>query len=376
MFAEHIMQNEIQTKIKQLSEKIKSANKDNIHTEEEVKNSFILPFLAALGYDVFDTNIIKPEYTADIGSKKGEKVDYAILQNGEPLVLIEAKHFKENLNNHNNQLVRYFQACASKYNGCRFAILTNGIEYRFFSDTQKENVMDETPFLIINLENLKDRDFGEIRRFAKDSLNLDEIKNIAKTYLYHSKIKEILKNQIENPDDKFVEFFARQITDKPMRQNVLDEFREYVKKTLENIIADEVRERLNKMQEQVQVQIQGNEKIETTEEKQPPKENEESAIVTTEEELQAFYIVQAICAEQNIDLNRIVEKDTINYFNVLLDGKVTKWICRFYFNNLAKKTISFPLENEKSQIAIQNINEIYKHKALFIEALNKRLENK
>ena len=205
---------------------------------------------------------------------------------------------------------------------------------------------------------------------------MDEIKNVAKTYLYHSKIKEILKNQIENPDDKFVEFFARQITDKPMRQNVLDEFREYVKKTLENIIADEVRERLNKMQEQVQVQIQGNEKIETTKEKQPPKENEESAIVTTEEELQAFYIVQAICAEQNIDLNRIVEKDTINYFNVLLDGKVTKWICRFYFNHSAKKTISFPLENEKSQIAIHNINEIYKHKALFIEALNKRLENK
>ena len=110
-----------------LVEKIRNTPKENIQTEEATKMAFIAPFLNLLGYDVFNPSIVVPEFVADVGSKKGEKVDYAIMDNGKPLILIEAKSVHENLDNHNNQLVRYFTVTDAK-----FGILTNGIEYRFF----------------------------------------------------------------------------------------------------------------------------------------------------------------------------------------------------------------------------------------------------
>ncbi|MGX3097454.1 type I restriction endonuclease [Helicobacter sp. 23-1046] len=361
------MEQEIKTALKPLIEKIKQSDKDKIHTEEEVKQSFVLPFLHALGYNVFDTNVIKPEYTADIGTKKGEKVDYAILSNGAPLVLIEVKHHKENLDNHNNQLVRYFQVCAGKY-GCRFGILTNGIEYRFFSDIEKDNVMDKTPFLTINFEKPKDRDIAELQRFAKDSLNVDEIKKVAKTNLYRQQIQEIFKKEIENPSDDFVEFFARQIIGESRRvtQSVKDEFKEPIKKTLRNLINDLANDKITEIKNEI-AQAQSQDSSEVV-------ENEESGIVTTEEELQAFYIVKGIFAERgDIALEQISYKDTRSYFGVLFDNKVTKWICRFYLDG-GKKYLVVSLESEK-RININHIDEIYKYKKELNEALDRRMKN-
>lgn len=180
---------DFQTEIKELSDKI-SKQKPNIQTEEATKTAFILPFLKALGYDVFDPTVVVPEFTADIGAKKGEKVDYAIFKDGKPLILIEAKHYTANLDNHNSQLLRYYTVTEAK-----FGILTNGIEYRFYTDLDNQNKMDEKPFLIINLENLKDKHIKELEQFAKDALNIDQIlsmagrKNISMRYKPHSKLK-------------------------------------------------------------------------------------------------------------------------------------------------------------------------------------------
>lgn len=362
------MEQDIKNTLKPLIEKIKTIDKDKILTEEEVKQSFVLPFLNALGYNVFDTSIVKPEYTADIGTKKGEKVDYAILSNGSPLVLIEVKHHKENLDNHNNQLVRYFQICAGKY-GCRFGILTNGIEYRFFSDIEKDNVMDKKPFLTINFEKPKEREISELQRFAKDSLNVDEIKKVAKANLYRQQIQEIFKQEIENPSDDFVEFFARQIIgDKGKRitQNVKEEFREPIQKTLRNLINDLASDKITEIKNEI-AEAQKQDLNEST-------ESEENGIVTTEEELQAFYIVRGIFAERgDIALERISYKDTRSYFNVLFDNKVTKWICRFYFDG-TKKFFTIMLESEK-RIDINSISEIYKYKKDLNEALDRRIKN-
>lgn len=146
-----------------------------VNTEEATKMTFIMPFLKTLGYDVFNPSIVVPEYTADIGTKKGEKVDYAIFKDSKPFILIEAKNHTENLDNHNNQLVRYFNTNPS----IKFAILTNGIEYRFFTDIEQQNLMDKIPFLVVNLEKLKPRDIKDLKRFICTDLNLDEILSIA-----------------------------------------------------------------------------------------------------------------------------------------------------------------------------------------------------
>ena len=134
--------------IKQISERVERL-KDSLPTEEATKNALIMPFINALGYDVFNPNEVLPEMTCDIGTKKGEKIDYAILENGEPIILIECKHWKQNLSLHDNQLLRYFNVSKAK-----FGVLTNGIIYKFYSDLEEPNKMDEKPFLEIDMYDL------------------------------------------------------------------------------------------------------------------------------------------------------------------------------------------------------------------------------
>jgi hypothetical protein len=132
---------ELQVQLRQLAEKIQQL-KDRIETEESTKPAFVLPFINALGYDTFNPLEVVPEYVADLGIKKGEKVDYAIMQEGEPILIIECKHWKEKLSVHGSQLFRYFHVSKT-----RFALLTNGIHYQFFTDLDEKNKMDERPFL-------------------------------------------------------------------------------------------------------------------------------------------------------------------------------------------------------------------------------------
>lgn len=93
-------------------------------TEEATKNALIMPMLKTLGYDVFDPSIVIPEFTADFGVKKGEKVDYAIRIGGEIQILVECKPVHSDLASvHASQLYRYYSVTKA-----RFGILTNGRE--------------------------------------------------------------------------------------------------------------------------------------------------------------------------------------------------------------------------------------------------------
>lgn len=326
-----------------------------VNTEEATKMTFIMPFLKALGYDVFNPSIVVPEYTADIGIKKGEKVDYAIFKDGKPFILIEAKNHTENLDNHNNQLIRYFNTNPN----IKFAILTNGIEYRFFTDIEQKNLMDKTPFLVINLEKLKPRDIKDLKRFICTDLNLDEILNIAIEKKYYRNIQDIFKNEIENPSDEFTSFFAKQITEKRMTNAVLEEFRNYIKKSFKEIINDLAYDKITNIKNNLQA-------VNDDEDEEEIDSNKE--IVTTEEELQSFYIVKSILAETDTNLDDITYKDTLSYFSILYQNKVTKWICRLYFNN-SKKFITFPDGTSQN---IEKLEDIYKFKENILNSLNSR----
>ena len=181
---------ELSTKIQELSSRIQTL-KENVLTEEATKHSFIMPFISALGYDIFNPMVVVPEFTADISKKKNEKVDYAIMYNNKPLILIEAKSHTENLDLHATQLERYFTVTES-----RFAILTNGIEYRFFTDLEKPNKMDTTPFFTFNILAIKDRDLKELEKFTSANLDIDKILASAENKKYVSAIKSIFKDEV------------------------------------------------------------------------------------------------------------------------------------------------------------------------------------
>jgi len=349
----------MEAKIKALGDRIKTM-KDKILTEEATKQSFVMPFLSVLGYDVFDPTVIVPEFTADIGTKKGEKVDYAILRDGKPIMIIEVKSHTENLNNHNNQLVRYFHVT-----DCKFAILTNGLEYRFFSDLEEQNKMDKTPFLVINLENVRDRDIKELVKFAKDVLDTETILQMASTKKYHREIQAIFKAEVDNPSDDFVTFFARKITERRMSTAVIEEFRGYVKKSFADVLNDMANDKIQAIQSTLSVPQQ----IEEVQEEEPVVD--EKQVITTEDELNAFYIVRSIVGE-TIGIKNVSYKDTMSYFNILYQGKVTKWICRLYFNG-KQKTLGLPDENgAEVKIAINSVDELYNHKEELIASAEKR----
>ncbi|MGE4512093.1 MAG: type I restriction endonuclease [Sulfurimonadaceae bacterium] len=336
-------------RVKNLSLKIQNL-RDSVVTEEATKHSFVMPFIGLLGYDVFDPTVVIPEFTADIGKKKGEKVDYAILQNGHPLILIEVKTHTENLDRHATQLERYFTVTDSK-----FAILTNGIEYRFYSDLEKMNKMDAKPFLIINLLDLKDRELKELERFTKENLDIEKILTMANKQKYITQIKKIFKDEVLNPSDELSKFFANQLAEsKRLTQNVIDEFKGYVKIAFADIVNDMAQDKINSLKSKLSVEINDEAANEEILEK-------EDGIITTEEEIEGYFIVKSILAE-TIPLARVVGRDTKSYFGILLDDNNRKWICRLRFNTSQKYISLHENDKEETKYAIDKLEDIYGYK--------------
>jgi hypothetical protein len=171
-----------------------------IQTEEATKNAMIMPLIQILGYNVFDPLEVTPELVADVGTKKGEKVDYAILKDGKPIILFECKKAGGDLNiNHAGQLFRYFHVTAA-----RFGVLTNGLVYRFFTDLEQPNKMDEKPFFEFNILDFKDRDVEELKKFAKSAFDLETILTTANELKYTRAIQTRLNEWMVSPSEDFV----------------------------------------------------------------------------------------------------------------------------------------------------------------------------
>lgn len=214
--------------------------KDSISTEEATKTSIVLPFFSLLGYDIFNPLEFIPEYTADTGTKKGEKVDYAVMQNGDPIMIIEAKSINTDLNSkHINQLFRYFTVTKA-----RFGILTNGIVYRFFSDLEETNKMDLTPFLEINLLDMKPDTITELKKFCKESFDMKGILDSASELKYTSLLKNAIAEQFTNPSEQFIRALIKNIYNGTKTQSVIDKFRELTITAMNDYISDVLNDRL------------------------------------------------------------------------------------------------------------------------------------
>lgn len=366
----------------QLSDNIKK-QKDKIATEEATKNAFIMPMIAALGYDVFNPFEVVPEMDCDLIKKKGEKIDYAIMKDENPILLIECKHCKQDLNLHDTQLQKYFVASKA-----RFGVLTNGIEYRFYTDLEKINIMDEKPFLVVNMLDLSDADIEQLKKFHKSYYNEEDVLSTANELKYTTEIKSILNNEFASPTAEFVRFFARQAyTSGQITSKVIDMFTPLVKKSITSVINDIISDRLNtaiKNSEQTSDSLQTidntsiNTSTEDTEEKLPDGVvymDKESGVVTTQEELDAYNIVRSIL-RKSVDVSRITYKDYKSYFVVNIDNSQWFWICRVSIG-ARKKQIGIPVDQYKSceWIQIDNMDDIFKYADRLEEALKMAIKS-
>jgi len=327
---------------------------EGIQTEEATKMSMIVPFFQILGYDVFNPNEFCPEYTADVGIKKGEKVDYAILLDGSPQVLIECKWCGQQLDKHDSQLFRYFSTSSAK-----FAILTNGLEYRFYTDLNEENKMDLTPFLTIDIRNLKEQTISELKKFCKDAFDKDNILSTASELKYSSLIHEWLTKQTETVSDDFAKVILGDIYDGFKTQKIIDKFKPIIKKTFNNYINNMVNEKISSaLTPDTPDEIEDEADISTA-----PKKK----IVTTDDELQAFNIIRAILAEE-IDLSKITYRDTESYFGILYGDNNRKPICRLNLD-VRKKYVMIPDENKNfTRFHLDNLVNLYDYKTQLIAA--------
>ena len=327
--------------LKKLSVQVKE-RMVHISNEEMTKQALIIPFVQMLGFDVFNPIEVRPEYSADFGKKKGEKVDYALFKDNEPIIFIEAKAVNENLNNHDAQLSRYFNSTTE----VKLAVLTNGVEYRFFTDLNANNVMDDTPFLKINLLDLKDSDIENLNNLRKENFDKESLINYAEELVYTSTLNDTLRNLFSNPSDEFIRFIVKDFSETRITSNVIERFRPLVKKSISNAVLEIVSKGLYQQEASATKQ----EDLETENEKVEDldiKELNKKGIVTTEEELKGFDIVKKILEKNNRDTSEVNFRDTTNYFSIYLKN-TTKWIVRFNFD-AGKKNVMTKLTVETAK---------------------------
>lgn len=348
---------EFNESIKQFAARVANM-KDNISTEEATKMSLIVPMFQLLGYDVFNPTEFCPEYTADVGIKKGEKVDYAILENGAPSILIECKSCSEQLDKHSSQLFRYFGTTPAK-----FGILTNGVVYRFYTDLEETNKMDMVPFLEVDMLNLKDAAINELRKFCKDNFDKDKIFSTAEELKYSSLIKGVLAKEFESPTEDFVRFILTNVYEGQKNQRVIDKFTPLIKKAFSSFINEIVNGKISSAL---------SDENENTAEEPVDIEEPISKVHTTDDEIEAFYIIRGMLAGI-IPVEDIVHRDTESYFGILYRDNNRKPICRINLDT-KNKQILIPDENKKfERIYIETLNDIYQYKHRLIEVVKRYL---
>jgi len=335
------------------------AQKASIQTEEATKNAFVMPFISAvLGYDVFNPLEVVPEFTADVGLKKGEKIDYAIMRDNEVQILIEVKKSGSSLSLENaSQLYRYFGVT-----NARIALLTNGIVYQFFTDLDSPNRMDSKPFLVLDLEDIDNSVVPELSKLTKESFDLGSVISAAEELKYVGQLKREIAAQFKQPTDDWVKFFTAKVYEGAFTQKVREQFTVLVDKAANQYLKDQVNARLK-----TALGTEGG----LAESSDLPGSNTAPAVVvgdlaadpeveTTEEELDAYNIVKAIACSE-VKPQRIFQRDAKSYFAILLDDNNRKSIARLHFNGRQKYLGLFDEGKVETRHPIESLDEIYSH---------------
>ena len=359
----------ISDRVFELASKVRQ-QKAGIETEEATKNAFVMPFIGrVLGYDVFNPAEVIPEFTADVGVKRGEKIDYALVHGGQVQILVEAKKVNDPLRiEHSSQLFRYFSVT-----NARVAVLTNGEVYEFYTDLDAPNKMDDKPFLVLDLSAVDATLLPELAKLTKESFEIDSVINAAGELKYIGQIKRALAAEFKNPSAEWVKLFTSRVYGKNVTAKVREQFESLVSKAASQFLNEQVNDRLKAALGddvppmmptvgQAAVEQQRVATVVSVQGDDSECEDAKSArlVVTTDEEIEGFQIIRAIvCSE--VDVSRVVARDTQTYFGVLLDDNNRKPIARLWFNRSKKYLGAFDENKAETRLSIESPQDIYNH---------------
>jgi hypothetical protein len=319
-------------------------------TEEAAKTTLVLPFIRSLGYDIFDPDEVIPEFTCDVGTKRGEKVDYGICVAGEVKMLVECKAANADLSiRHASQLYRYFAATDA-----RIALLTNGVIYRFFTDAEKPNMMDDRPFFTFNLDDYRASDLQSLSSFERSDFDLDKIVSHAGVLKLQSEVRAELRTEFETPSDEFVRMIATRLHDGRLTEPVRERFRSAISQAISSLIRDGVNDRLQSAMSRGQ------------DEEEIPEPEPLNEIDTTQDEIDGFNIIRAICSER-VAPERIVMRDAKSYCAVLLDDNNRRTVARLHFNSPTSRHLGLFTGKDEAREGVSEPVDIYKHRKALLD---------
>ena len=287
---------EVRTRSGRFTNRLKILEKNPV-TEEITKTSFVLPFIQMLGYDIFNPAEIVPEFTADVGIKQGEKVDFAILKDGKPTILIECKKLGNKLGaDEMSQLLRYFGVTSA-----RIGVLTNGINYLFFSDLDESNVMDARPFFTFNMIDFTEPQVSELERFSRERFDNDEIMDVARNLKHTTEIKLLLANELEEPSKEFLTFVIKQVYDGSLTSKVRSMFKDLTRIAFNQFISDKVQSRLENAMKQEGEAVDKQSKEDKSEISDPEfTENEQAGLITLKSILGGIVDVNCLALRKTV----------------------------------------------------------------------------
>jgi hypothetical protein len=330
-----------------------------VRGEEATKMSLINPFFSALGYDIFDPTEVIPEFIADFATKKAgqfEKVDYAIAIKGEIVMIVEAKARDQKPNAHDGQLKKYFN-CLIK---TKVAIVTNGIEYRFFTDLREKNIMDDEPFFSFNILNYDQKQIDSLKLFHRDNFDYIQIKNYAEEMVYLRGMTKIIDNILRTPSDDFIKLLISQfkkeypnyVVGGNITPTMIQKFKPLIEKSIQNSLVELMTQGISR---EMGKNITVSPEIDDLE---PIEPDGTSAIETTDEELEVFEKVKTIVARSKTYKLEVQYKDVVSYFGLNV-GKTTWWFLRFYLTPKKKSFVTrLPINEVKALAAGFEVQEI------------------
>lgn len=335
----------------------------SLDTEEATKNALVMPFISqVLGYDVFDPQEVVPEFVADLGLKKGEKIDYAIMREGKVNILVEAKKVGSELSlAHASQLVRYFHTSEA-----RIGVLTNGRVWNFYTDLDKANILDERPFLVLDLLDIDPVTVPKLEQLAKGSFDLDSVIAAAEELKYVSAIKREISAEMAAPSDELVKVLAKRVYSGYMNAKAVETFTRLTEEAARQYINDRVNARLKTaLGDQVApVLAAPAEPVATgdqtvlSDEENGQEGQLKPGVVTTEEEIEGFRIIKAILAGI-VPMNRVYMRDAASYCSVILDDNNRKPIARLHFDGKVKYLVLFDADKNRTRADLENLEDIY-----------------
>lgn len=341
-------------------------------TEETTKQALILPLLDILGFSPYDPTKVLAEFAADFpGVKATERVDYALYCNGQPVMFIEAKPFIADLTNHAPQLSRYFNSSL----GVTIGAITNGKEWRFFTDLINTNVMDEKPFLTIDFTKAKPEDLTQLAEFKHDNFHAEKLRYFAEENQYIQQFKAVIKKSINEVDIDFVRYVAQQASiQRQLNTKFLESIQPFVKQAVQQAISDTVVKGLSSPTVITAQTIEPTAKANNEEVTNTPENNQvepdfivhpdNEKIITTKDEMDLLRIVTELFPDVELE-----GRDTESYYSILFQGKNNRWLFRYDVNR-KRHTIQFivPMDDyrrkelERAGLEVQTNGQIFLEK--------------